>query len=81
MGWQHIDLAELDKAADAQAKILAFLGTKPNDLNGDAMTYQAIMDWGLWAVQNIDDVQAIKLLEFIGRPLTNNEFTAWFFGR
>jgi hypothetical protein len=80
-GWQHIEPEHIDQLAINQAKALAFLKITEKDLADQSFfDYQGTMDCALAMIEQLDDVQKIKFLEAVGRPLTNDEMVRWFFG-
>ena len=72
---------DVPKVAQRHAQIMAFWGQTPEDVPEDLLEYQAYVDGLLWQTENAPEIAIIEFLKFAGKPLTPEQFTAWFFGK
>ncbi len=72
--------ADIPALAKHQAQVLAFLKAKPKDIERDPLLYVAQIDFYTAHLQRLSDGEILNFLKFVGRPLSKQEFAAWFLG-
>lgn len=81
VGLQKINEGDIERLAEAVERVLTFFkGYDAAYISRiDHLEFQAVVDQLLFQISHLSEVDTLRFLEHIGRPLTNDEMIRYFF--